>query len=55
MFYINSLFCELLKKVLYLLRKLNNMIVTFKEKYLQELYETGKTTNKKYRFQPEII
>ena len=31
------------------------MIVTFKEKYLQELYETGKTTNKKYRFQPEII
>jgi len=31
------------------------MIVTFEEKYLQELYETGKTTNKKYRFQPEIV
>ena len=31
------------------------MIVTFEEKYLQELYETGKTTDKKYRFQPEIV
>ena len=31
------------------------MIVTFEEKYLQELYETGKTVDKKHRFQPEII
>jgi proteic killer suppression protein len=31
------------------------MIVTFEEKYLQELYETGKTTDKKHRFQPGII
>lgn len=31
------------------------MIVTFEEKYLQELYEIGKTTDKKRRFQPEII
>jgi proteic killer suppression protein len=31
------------------------MIVTFEEKYLQELYETGKTEDKKHRFQPEII
>jgi proteic killer suppression protein len=31
------------------------MIVTFEEKYLQELYETGKTTDKKHRFQPEIV
>ena len=31
------------------------MIVTFEEKYLQELYEIGKTTNKKHRFQPEIV
>jgi proteic killer suppression protein len=31
------------------------MIVTFEEKYLQELYETGKTTNKKYRYQPGIV
>lgn len=31
------------------------MIVTFEKVYLQELYDTGKTTDKKYRFQPEII
>jgi proteic killer suppression protein len=31
------------------------MIVVFEEKYLQELYEVGKTTNKRRRFQPEII
>ncbi len=31
------------------------MIVTFEEKYLQELYETGKTTDKKHRYQPGII
>jgi proteic killer suppression protein len=31
------------------------MIVTFEEKYLQELYETGKTTNKKYRYQPGVV
>ncbi|MDR1371186.1 MAG: type II toxin-antitoxin system RelE/ParE family toxin [Dysgonamonadaceae bacterium] len=30
------------------------MIVKFKEVYLQELYNTGKTSDKKYRFQPEI-
>jgi proteic killer suppression protein len=31
------------------------MIVTFEKKYLRDLYETGKTTDKKHRFQPEII
>jgi len=31
------------------------MIVTFDKKYLQELYEKGKTTDKKFRFQPEVI
>jgi proteic killer suppression protein len=30
------------------------MIVTFKEKYLSELYETGRTSDKKHRFQPDI-
>jgi proteic killer suppression protein len=30
------------------------MIIKFKEAYLQELYETGKTTDKKYRFQPNV-
>lgn len=31
------------------------MTITFQEEYLQNLYETGKTTSKKHRYQPEII
>ncbi|GAB6395093.1 MAG: addiction module killer protein [Bacteroidales bacterium] len=31
------------------------MIVIFEKESLQELFETGKTANKKYRFQPEIV
>ena len=31
------------------------MKVEFKKKYLRELYETGKTTDKKHRFQPQVI
>jgi proteic killer suppression protein len=31
------------------------MIVTFEEEYLRDLYETGKTADKKHRFQPEIV
>ena len=31
------------------------MIVTFGETYLQELYAVGKTKDKKHRFQPQII
>ena len=31
------------------------MIVSFEEKYLQELFENGKTADKKHRFQPEIV
>jgi len=31
------------------------MIVTFKEQYLCDLYEKGKTDDKKRRFQPYII
>ena len=30
------------------------MEIKFDKKYLQELYETGKTTDKKNRFQPQI-
>jgi proteic killer suppression protein len=30
------------------------MEIKFDKKYLQELYETGTTTDKKYRFQPQI-
>jgi len=31
------------------------MIVTFEKVYLQKLYETGKSGDKKHRFQPEIV
>jgi proteic killer suppression protein len=30
------------------------MEITFEKEYLLELYETGKTTDKKYRFQPQV-
>ena len=31
------------------------MIVTFEENYLRELYENGQTSDRKHRFQPQII
>lgn len=31
------------------------MFVTFEEVYLQELYEKGKASDKKHRFQPDIV
>ena len=29
--------------------------VTFEQKYLKELYDQGKTSDKKHRFQPDIV
>ncbi|MDR1182571.1 MAG: type II toxin-antitoxin system RelE/ParE family toxin [Bacteroidales bacterium] len=31
------------------------MKVEFEKKYLQELYDTGKTTDKKHRYQPQVV
>lgn len=31
------------------------MFVTFEKTYLQELYDTGKTSEKKHRYQPDIV
>lgn len=31
------------------------MIVSFEQKYLEELYTQGKSSEKKHRFQPQII
>lgn len=31
------------------------MEINFEQEYLRELYETGKTKDKKHRFQPDII
>jgi proteic killer suppression protein len=32
-----------------------NMIVTFEEEYLENLYKKGETGVKKYRFQPQVV
>ena len=31
------------------------MEITFDKRYLKELYETGKTSDKKHRFQPQTV
>ncbi|ADV42462.1 type II toxin-antitoxin system RelE/ParE family toxin [Bacteroides helcogenes] len=31
------------------------MEITFEQEYLRDMYRTGKSTDKKHRFQPEII
>lgn len=31
------------------------MIVAFEKAYLRDLYESGKTADKKYRFQPDVV
>lgn len=31
------------------------MFVTFEEVYLRDLYEKGKTDDKKHRYQPDVI
>jgi proteic killer suppression protein len=31
------------------------MIVTFEKEYLRELYETGKASDKKHRFQDQVV
>lgn len=31
------------------------MVVTFEEAYLSDLYEKGKTDDKKHRYQPEVV
>ena len=31
------------------------MEITFEKKYLEDLYKSGKTADKKYRFQPQVV
>jgi|SRR5690554_6370234 proteic killer suppression protein len=31
------------------------MVIEFEKEYLRELYEEGKATSRKYRFQPDVI
>lgn len=52
----NSQFCEHIKEKHYLcIIKTDDMIVIFEEEYLQTLYDTGKSGDKRHRYQPEII
>jgi toxin HigB-1 len=52
----NSHFCEYIEEKHYLcIIKIDDMIVTFEEEYLQNLYDTGKSGDKKHRYKPEII
>lgn len=32
-----------------------SMQIEFDKEYLRELYQTGKTSDKKHRFQPQVI
>lgn len=42
--------------LLYLCTQIRNeMLVTFEQDYLRELYEQGETRDKKHRFQPQIV
>lgn len=43
--------CRILRKIVYFCA----MIVTFEQTYLEDLYKLGKCTDKKHRFQPDII
>ena len=33
----------------------NDMVIEYEKEYLEELYNNGKCTNKKYRFQKQVI
>ena len=50
-----SLFCEFQKNNIPLHVKPYVMDIIFKKDYLQEMYQTGKITDKKHRFQSAII
>ena len=53
---INSHICELRKVSLLLCHSREDfMVVIFDKEYLRELYEFGKTSDKKHRFQPDIV
>ena len=52
----SSQICEYQEKVVLLHPKQSKrMLVTFEKEYLQELYDKGRTSDKKHRFQPQIV
>jgi len=48
-------FANIRNNLIFVSNLLNGMIVSFEKEYLRDLYEKGKTKDKKHRFQPEII
>lgn len=42
-------------RIVYLCSKNHDMQVYFREEYLRELYEKGRSKDKKHRYQPEIV
>lgn len=51
-----SQFCEQLDIILiFALVNTKSMIVVFNKRYLQELYQQGASSNKKHRFQPQVV
>jgi proteic killer suppression protein len=44
------------KTIAYLCREqISDMKVEFEKDYLRELYETGKTTDRQHRYQPQVV
>ena len=51
----NSQFCEFRRKRYLCSEKSVDLIVVFEKEYLKELYVAGKCSDKKHRFQPDIV
>ena len=48
-------FVEINKYAIFVAVQETNMEINFDKAYLRELYEDGKTSDKKHRFQPDIV
>jgi proteic killer suppression protein len=53
--FLSTFFVEDKKSITFAAVYGTDMEIKFDKGYLKELYDTGKTTDKKYRFQPQII
>lgn len=53
----NSIFCEF-DEIVYICNNYRNalqMLVTFNERYLEDLYRRGSTNDKRHRYQPHVV
>jgi hypothetical protein len=51
----STYFVDIKNTTIFVPDKETKMKIRFDKEYLRELYETGKTGEKKYRFQPQVI